>query len=87
MTIFAKAGYFWCSQCGHVVDPDVLHFCPEALRPEPAVKTVPKRRSTVWTERRYHRKFAKHRLHGEWFRPAPELVAFALNVDSHGRVR
>lgn len=23
-----------------------------------------------------HRRFAEHRSHGEWFRPAPELVAY-----------
>lgn len=34
-------------------------------------------------ERRLHRRFAAHRSHGEWFRPAPELVQFiAENVAS-----
>lgn len=26
-------------------------------------------------ERLYHRRFAAHRLHGEWFSPAPEILA------------
>lgn len=26
-------------------------------------------------ERQYHARFAAHRLHGEWFRPAPEILA------------
>lgn len=26
-------------------------------------------------ERQYHHKFAAHRLHGEWFTPAPEILA------------
>lgn len=26
-------------------------------------------------ETEYHRQFAKHRLHGEWFSPAPEILA------------
>lgn len=25
-------------------------------------------------ERQYHQRFARHRLHGEWFAPAPEIV-------------
>jgi len=29
----------------------------------------------VLTERDYHRRFAAHRLHGEWFERAPELLA------------
>lgn len=27
-------------------------------------------------EKALHRKFAAHRSHGEWFRPAPELMAY-----------
>jgi hypothetical protein len=27
-------------------------------------------------ERKLHHRFAAHRLHGEWFSPAPELLAF-----------
>ena len=27
-------------------------------------------------ERELHRQFAAHRLHGEWFRPAPALLSF-----------
>lgn len=31
-------------------------------------------------ESRMHRRFAAHRLRGEWFRPAPELVEFIDNM-------
>ena len=29
---------------------------------------------STWEEVRLHRHFARYRLHGEWFRPAPELL-------------
>ena len=30
---------------------------------------------SAWLERFYHRKFAAHRLHGEWFDPHPDILA------------
>ncbi len=30
---------------------------------------------TMKTERDYHLRFAEHRLHGEWFSPAPDILA------------
>jgi hypothetical protein len=35
--------------------------------------TIP---GSQFDERRLHKRFAAHRLGGEWFRPAPELLAF-----------
>lgn len=44
-------------------------------------------------ERRLHRRFSRHRGYGEWFRPAPELLAHVNQVrrsvdkaDSAGKV-
>jgi hypothetical protein len=38
-------------------------------------------------EREYHKRFAEHRLHGEWFSPAPEILAEIdrLSSPSHPR--
>lgn len=34
-------------------------------------------------EREYHRRFAAHRLHGEWFSPTPEILAEIDRLNSH----
>jgi hypothetical protein len=33
-------------------------------------------------ERDYHKRFAEHRLHGEWFDPAPEILAEIDRINS-----
>lgn len=35
----------------------------------------------VGLERELHRRFHEHRISGEWFRPAPELLAFIKGID------
>lgn len=39
----------------------------------------------IVAERDLHQRFAKHRLDGEWFRPAPELLALIASHRSTGR--
>lgn len=33
-------------------------------------------------ERQLHWKFRKHRLHGEWFKPAPETLKYIENLEA-----
>lgn len=37
-------------------------------------------------ERQYHKKFAAHRLHGEWFSPHPDILAEIERLNSHPRL-
>ncbi len=46
-------------QTGHYAKLAVVGTCPGGLAQEQA----------------YHRQFAEHRLHGEWFSPAPDILA------------
>lgn len=41
---------------------------------------------TFADEQRLHRQFAEHRLHGEWFEPAPELLSVVARVASVGQL-
>ena len=34
-------------------------------------------------EREYHRRFAAHRLHGEWFEPHPDILAEIAHLSAH----
>lgn len=34
----------------------------------------------IWHETELHKRFQKHRLHGEWFKPVPELLEYIESV-------
>lgn len=48
---------------------DLQMSSPVKLEVAATVEAPPER------EKEYHRQFAEHRLHGEWFSPAPEILA------------
>jgi len=38
---------------------------------------------TISTERQMHKRFKEHRVNGEWFTPAPELMEFIGTLSQH----
>jgi hypothetical protein len=54
--------------------------CPYKLKPLLCV-----RGGTIFDEKKLHRKFEKHRLHGEWFKPVPEIFEFIEELEKHGK--
>lgn len=44
------------------------------------LKTLAIRHAPRSTEHDYHELFAAHRLHGEWFRPHPDILAEAAEI-------
>jgi hypothetical protein len=48
------------------------------------LRVVATMRGGIEVERTLHRAFAKDRLHGEWFNPSRELVAFIDEISRKG---
>lgn len=58
----------------------LMEWCPFPLE---FAATAP---GTFAEERRLFCKFREHRIHGEWFRAAPEIVAFVEGVRQTGKL-
>lgn len=59
---------------GRTVDLKARHAAIQACSPV-GVEVLASRPGGAIREGAYHQQFAEHRLHGEWFNPAPEILA------------
>lgn len=72
--IYFIAGRGGAIKIGYSRDPKARMRAHQTSHPEPLrlIATVHGGRDL---EAEYHRRFAEHRVNGEWFKPAPELLA------------